>query len=306
MRPSLLAVAFLVAGCGNSNDNGIPPPGPLEPQPTVACQQTPIYFLADPGTWPLVLVSFDPNAMTFTTLGQVKCPGGLDAAGPVAVDHAGQIYALDNEACGMQRVFRIDPTTLECTPTPAAQSRSSKPAAQTPCTWAMSFAADTASPAGETLFVIQELFGVDPGNAYVLGRVDPSTSAFGIVGPLSSEAESAAESGHSVALTGNGNGELYAAVDAQISLGLGTNVFQVDPSTGETTFRWQLNDVPLQGAVNYHAFAEWGGDFYFFVQPARMQVEVFRFRPSDSSTTMVAETTGFDIAFNVGTSTCTP
>lgn len=304
MPPTLRALAVLVlAGCSHGSGNEIPPPGPLETSPQGACKQTPIYFLANADTEAVTLMSFDPASMAFATVGPVHCPGELLPAGPIAVDHTGQIYSLDDEGCGMQRIFRIDPATLACTETPGAQSRSADQ--RYVCTWSMTFAPDAASPAGETLFAIQSV-DTSMTAPYVLGRVDPSTSAFGIVAPLPAGIQDAMSSGHSGALTSNGKGELYAAVDAQVSLHIGSQIVQVDPSTAATTFRWQLNGVPPPTAVNYHAFAEWGGDFYFFVEPQRQQVQVVRFRPSDSSTTTVAQATGFDVGFDVATSTCTP
>lgn len=284
---------LLAASC--KGRDSIPPPGPFEDvSEGIACAASPIYLLVSDLSDSSVtkVASFDPKAAQFNVLGTVKSPDILRFYGPMAVDHAGQIYATDNAGCGLQRIYRINAATLAVESTPAAQSRDLTPQANSPCIFSMTFVADAISPSGETLYLNTVNSYGDVVNPYRLGRVDPTSSAILDVAGLTGSVF--LKSVNHIALTGTAKGEFYAALDAHASPGVGTEIDSVDLKTGAATFRWQLNQVPPAGYANYHAFTIWGGDFYFFIASATLkEVDVIRFRPSDASTTRVAMTTEF-------------
>lgn len=302
MTPLLLFL-LLAASCSGGASNPIPAPGPLEEASAgTACAASPIYLLVsdDLGT---KLVSFDPRAAKFNVLGAVTPPDLVLFEGPIAVDHSGQVYAVDNGACGMERIYRIKPSTLAVESTPAAQSRDAKPQADSPCISSMAFVSDASSPVGETLYLHTVNTAGNAANPYRLGRVDATSSAISDVAGLTGSA--LLKSPNGIALSGTAKGELYAALDAHASLAVGTEIDSVDSRTAAATFRWQLNQYPQGGDLNFHALAIWEGDFYLFVASATSkQFAVIRFRPSDSSAMKVATSTEYQL-MAVASSQCT-
>lgn len=203
----------------------------------------------------------------------------------------------------MERIYRIKPATLAVESTPAAQSRDSNPQADSPCINSMAFTADASSPVGETLYLHTVNTAGNAANPYRLGRVDATSSAISDVAGLTGSA--LLKSPNGTALAGTSKSELYAALDAHPSLAVGTEIDSVDLKTEAATFRWQLNQYPQGGELNFHAFAIWGGDFYLFIASATSrQFDVIRFRPSDSSTTKVATSIEYQL-IAVSSSQCT-
>ena len=99
-------------------------------------------------------------------------------------------------------------------------------------------------------------------------------------------------------MTGTGDARLFAAFEGSPYV-----VAEVGKSTALV-----MSQAP-QSAINYapgssnFAFAFWGGDFYLFVGPGS-STDVFRYRPSDGSTTKLT-TVQFEIV-GAGVSTCAP
>jgi hypothetical protein len=282
-RTGLLAPTDGEGGLPGSNDasfaddGGSPvapdalPPIDVVPRPVPnGCPDasaTLIYVITQSGT----LLSFDPSASAFATIGPIHCTSA-STPNSMAVDRTGVAYVGFHDG----HVFRVSTRTASCQPTSfVAQTF-------TP-SFGMGFASNSGG-AGETLYIAAV------GGPSRLASIDTTTFAVQVVGTFTPTILSPE-------LTGTGAGDLFAFS----STGGDSIIAQVDKSTARIVAEVTLPGV-LQGAG--WAFAFWGGDFYTFTAPALPGSVVTRFRPSDGSIVPVARYA--DIIVGAGVSTCAP
>lgn len=210
------------------DDGGTPPPPPGlyeagAEQPTGDCSEEnkQIYVLS---SGERALFRFDPQALSFTRIGNVVCPASGDTFS-MAVDRKGNAWVEYSDGS----LFLVSTKDAHCTQTAYRPSRDGF------ATFGMGFAKNDSGD-GETLYV--------EGDA--LGTIDTKTLQLDLVGAT----------GLGLAeLTGTGNGLLYAF---HVSSG---RVAKLDKATGavQATYRTAAADTNASWA-----FAHWGGDFWLF------------------------------------------
>jgi hypothetical protein len=151
-------------------------------------------------------------------------------------------FGRPDEACGLERIYRINPATLAVESTPAAQSRDYNLAPDSQCIVSMAFVTDASSPSGETLYIhTLDNTAASASTAYRLGLVDPTTSAISDIAALTGAA--LLQSGDTTLLTGNSQGVLYAAFDAHPTLPVGLL---------RTELEWYKLAEPAGRAYEFH------------------------------------------------------
>jgi hypothetical protein len=124
---------------------------------------------------------------------------------------------------------------------------------------------------------------------YRLGRIDTNTFALTTVGEYSPQPESGPE------LTGDRNGHVFGYWDAIGSIALS----RIDPVTAAFV---GVTHLTFRDFSSF-AFAQWGGDFYFFANGVAGS-DVVHYRPSDQSYAIVTHVPVTVVG--AGVSTCAP
>jgi hypothetical protein len=224
------------------------------------------------------LHSFDPTALTFTTIGTLHCPGAGATYNSMAVDRSATAWV--NDISG--NIFKVSTADASCSATAFVA-----PPGFTQM--GMGFATDVAGGTSETLYV-------DGIGGAGLAKINMTTMALTPIAQFSG-----ALSGLDCELTGTGNAELFGFFTTTPA-----SVAQIDKATAMA-----LSNVPQQG-VNTGtdwAFSAWGGDYYLYTADTTTNpndtTNVTRYRPSNSSTTVVKQQIGFRIV-GAGVSTCAP
>jgi hypothetical protein len=226
-----------------------------------------------------VLLSFDPPTLSFTTIGDIACPGGATPFS-MAVDRRGIAYSVFLDG----NLFRIDTASAACEPTTFVPDQNSF------LTFGMGYVADTTGT-GETLFVAEANVNNGRPLSRGLAHIDTLSYALDFVGAF----------GKSIPgpeLTGTGDGRLFAFFTN--ATGTGAHIVQVDKTSAAL-----LADYPLQvGAPNdAYAFAYWGGVFWVFTSTGAI-TQVTRFDPLTASETPAITYAG--VIVGAGVSTCAP
>ena len=225
------------------------------------------------------IVSFDPTAGTFRSIGTLRCPAP-DGTTPfsMAVDRRGTAYVVFDDG----NLYRVSTKTGTCTATGYVQRFDGFNR------FGMGFSTDLGGPT-ETLFVASS--GDLTGDALAsIDLTDFSLHRIDAFSPPLSRAE----------LTGTGDGRLYAFYTP--STGGDAHVAQVDKKTARV-----LGDTTMRGVQQGRgwAFAFWGGDFWMFTDPRSEGAStVTRYRPGDGSIQVVAHYP--TLIVGAGVSTCAP
>jgi hypothetical protein len=243
------------AGSSTSDDTGGTPPVRLDVQAgddgssggsgdgACPCENVMdgIYLLSDSGeVW-----FYKPDDDAFSSLGRPNCPGGSRTVNSMSVDRRGNVW---------MNYFYLDLSTLEASDgrlfvAPLADLQACEDVGYMPPgafqQFGMGFSVQSEGSNCDELYVF------DAANAFTstLGRIDTTTLAVVSVGGT---ADPTGE------LTGTGDGRLYGFSMPP----LGTpRLIRFDKSNGA-----ELESTPLPGisAGAGFAFAQWGGDFYFF------------------------------------------
>jgi hypothetical protein len=242
-----------------------------------------------------LLMSFDPPTATFTTIGQISCPGtsGLEPFS-MAVDRTGIAYVLFARSADYSagKLFRVSTATASCRSTSFLSGQHGFA-----MTFGMAFVKDTTG-AGETLYVAEgeppNTTSVAPCPGRRLATIDIGTFAVSVVGVLDPTV-------CSPELTGTGAGDLfgfYALSSNDSAIG------QIDKTTARLNSESRLNGVAqTTNGSGAWAFGFWGGDFFTFTAPSTSSV-VTRFRPTDGSIVTVGQTA--ETIVGAGVSTCAP
>lgn len=230
------------------------------------------------------LYSFDPENGAFLQIGSIACPSEPGATPfSMAVDRRGIAYILFTD----DHIYQVSTATAACIGTAYTPGQSNFRR------FGMGFATNDVGPT-ETLYVSGD---EQPGNngipgASGLARIDKTSFALSRVGqfnPLIRRSE----------LTGTGDGRLFALYnkfsDTPSFIG------EIDTDTAVVKAETAFPSVALGSGW---AFAFWGGDFYMFTAPGGGGSTVTRFRPSDSSVTVVGSLP--TIIVGAGVSTCAP
>jgi hypothetical protein len=227
------------------------------------------------------LFSFFPPDGSFKKIGNIACPAPSGTTPfSMAVDRKGVAYIVFNDG----QLYRVSTATAACLNTPFVPGQSNFG------TFGMGYATNAGGP-DETLFIAGDGQGT---NATGLAKIDTTTFKLTTIGGFSPPINRAE-------LTGTGGGQLFAFytknVNAQDSF-----IGQIDKNTANVIAETHLQINQGGG----WAFAFWGGDFYTFTAPGGPSTGsvVTRFRPSDGSTTQVANI-GTTIV-GAGVSTCAP
>jgi hypothetical protein len=240
------------------------------------------------------LMSFYPPTAEFKTIGAIACPShagstpfsmGVSRTGTAFVVFSNTVQGLSGE------LFRVSTATAACVATPYVPS-------QVPgfTTFGMGYVGDTpdggafGGDAGETLYVAADV----PASNGTLGRINTGTFILTAVAPFSTGNIPMAE------LTGTGDGRLFAFYSVGT---FDSAIAEINPLTAQV-----IASSPLPGVAqgNGWAFGFWGGDFYTFTSPNGGNTNVTRFRPSDNSITVVAQTAPNVLIVGAGVSTCAP
>jgi hypothetical protein len=178
------------------------------------------------------LLRFDPQALTFTTIGDVSCPSSSDTFS-MAVDRKGDAWV----EYGDGRLFLVSTKDAHCT------EIAFRPHQAGFTNFGMGFAKDSDAKK-ETLYIAGD----------ALGQIDTTTYDVSLIGTT----------GLGIAeLTGTGNGLLYAFAAES------GRVARLDKATGKIE---QIYRTTAIGSNVAWAFAHWGGDFWLFTGATTSQV----------------------------------
>jgi hypothetical protein len=283
LAASLLSLAALSLGCGARSElDGLEPAGtggsggsgggPTVPESCKEQGITYIYVVMDDKR----LYAFDPPSGIFAPHGSLDCPD-TDQAFSMAVDRRGVAFVEFEPIAlmGHGHLFEVDTKDGSCTETSYVPDPSFD-------RFGMGYTANT-NNAGEKLYLAS-------GDG-VLATLDTKTFERTEIGPFSKplgEAE----------LTGTADGRLFAfGVDAAMM----THLAEVDPKTATVITD---HDLPIGQGTSAWAFANWGGDFYFFTLTTGPNSVVTRLDPMTHIFKHVADAPGRIVGS--GVSTCAP
>jgi hypothetical protein len=195
------------------------------------------------------------------------------------------------------RVYRVDPSTLACTPAPYTTSQDA--GGGPPFLFSMSFAADQPDAATDTLYAALDnpQFTMQP---LRFGTVDLQGPSVTPIGTLQGNDQTY------TAIAGRGDGRIFAL---QVQLGTSPVLMELDPKSGAPL----SNETLPPAAANWPvSFASWGGDFYMvgYFGLSTNAIEVAHYSTTTHAFTLVADTPGIDQGSNfivgAGGSTCAP
>ncbi len=235
-----------------------------------------VYVVSDFGD----LYSFKPDALAFTKIGRLSCPGS-GTFNSMAVDRSGVAWVNDING----RLFQVQTSDASCTAT-TYQPRQGGFARM-----GMAYSTDGASQSSEQLYVD----GLDTGTQGLgLYRIDTSALRASVIGRHTGTlARAQAE------LTGTGDGRLYGFFATQPAV-----LAQIDRATGATSNLVSLTNVSTGTAW---AFSFWGGDFWFYTAQQGRPSTVTRLKSSsDNSLAVVVTNVGNFRIVGAGVSTCAP
>jgi len=263
MRASTVScwVLFTVSGCASASGR-TPDPGArvdggamgdaggasvdmagvfINPQPDCSDSTKLVYLLDSNNS----LWSFQPNQMDITQskltmLGPLQCATTLQP-NAMAVDRTGiawvEYVPSDETNTTEDQIFKVDVTTLACTPT----SYHTGPFGTR---YGMGFVADAPMSTAETLFVAK---GDAP---FALGKLDTTSLSITTIGTPSGGPE----------LTGTGDAHLWAFFPDP-------NTPRVSELDKQTAAEGKSYPIPqAMGTEDGYAFAFWGGDFWVFLK----------------------------------------
>ncbi len=221
-------------------------------------------------------LKFEPQTMTFTRLGALRCPAGTATPNSMAVDRSGTAWVNYSDGS----IFHVDIETLAC------KATAFEPNQQGFGMLGMGFVSDAPGSSAESLFV------TDGGK---LGKLDTKTLVLEQIGTVQDKPEFA----------GNGLGELWGfSPPDQQAFQPGGLVQKFDKTSGQTIKKYDLTlEAPLYGVA--WAFAFWGGSYYLFYQGPRAETDVYQFNPTDGTTEKLDERPGGRIV-GASASTCAP
>jgi hypothetical protein len=235
------------------------------------------------------LLRFDPETLTYTDIGVIRCETEGSFLRSMAVDRSGTAWV----SSGRGALFRVSTTDASCTATGMEleqhQIRN----------YGMGFAT-VGTSSEERLFITAEGGWWMDGLAYRrLAAIDRSDLRIDMIGDIDAPTPANME------LTGTGDGRLFGMVlDVRNLRNIVVSVELLDADTGGTIER---KVVPLEARGGF-AFAQWGGNFWLFTEAPGGEARAAEF---DWESGEVLRTV--DVALDVpgtivgaGVSTCAP
>jgi hypothetical protein len=230
------------------------------------------------------LYSFAPDTVTFTKVGNLKCPANGATPNSMAIDRSGNAWVNYSDG----GLFKVSTKDASCSSTPFQRGQSGF------VKFGMAFATNGASSTDETLYVsgiTDALFG---GEGQGLAKIDLGTFKLTPIGDYSGGLR-----GSGAELTGTGDGRLFGFFTTQPA-----TLAQIDKGAGSTS-----NDKSLSGVSTglAWAFSFWGGDFWFYTSNGVSASTVTQLKASGDGSikTAKADVGGFKIV-GAGVSTCAP
>ncbi len=305
-----LAASLCVLGCGEDpvgvSEGGLSDGGPRDarvgrdagPDPDAGAADCIgeanklVYVLTtDLGASPRTshLLRFDPEALTYTDIGEIRCPLDGDFLRSMAVDRDGTAWV----STGRGALYTVNTTTAACAPTGMETGQ------EQVRNYGMGFAT-VGSSTQETLYITAEGGWWMDGLAYRrLGAIDRGTLDLSIIGDIDAPTPANME------LTGTGDGRLFGMVlDVRNLRDIIVSIELLDASTGSSIER---HVVPLEARSGF-AFAQWGGDFWLFTEARDGSARVAQFR-IETNTVIQTVDTPLDVPGTIvgaGVSTCAP
>jgi hypothetical protein len=214
---------------------------------------------------------FDPLAKHFETIGTIDCPGaGTPYA--LAVSREDTVYVLFQsgaECAAVREISAVDATCIGPTPFPCGVEGFEL--------FGMGTATDGPDSTEETLYI---------GSETTLAKVDTTTWTVTPIGAVDNLPD----------LSGNSLGELWG----YLAWTTPPRVSRFDTATAA-----ELETIPLPqlSSSGSFAFADWGGDFYLFLDEGSGSSNVYRLK--NGALDLYMEDVGFEIV-GADSSTCAP
>lgn len=226
------------------------------------------------------LSTFDATTKTFHDLGRLSCNASFGATPfSMGIDRSATAYVLYSSG----QVFRVDTTTLACTPTSWATQLGLQQ-------FGMGFSTDAVGGSSDTLYIAGGAAGAITNPTSKMATLDVSSMTASSLGTVTGWPE----------LTGTGNAELWGFFpDAA-----GTRVEQLNKTTGAALKTYQA--PALAGMPAAWAFAFWGGDFWIFLmKTGETSTTVYQMNSMTGAITGQTAFPGRTIV-GAGVSTCAP
>ena len=230
------------------------------------------------------LWSFKPNQTditqsTLTLLGALQCATTLQP-NAMSVDRKGVAWVeyvpADTTNTTEDQIFRVDVTTLSCTPTSYVTGPFGT-------RYGMGFVADAPMSTSETLFVAK---GDAP---FALGKLDTTSLTITTIGTPNGGPE----------LTGTGDAHLWAFFPDATT----PRVSELDKQTATEGKSYPIPQA--MGTEDGYAFAFWGGDFWVFLKKDTDAATIlYHVRGSDGAVTTWPLAGRWIVG--AGVSTCAP
>ena len=256
---------------GTGEDPGEDPAADDDPPDEDDCADTSdlVYVIARDDA---ALYLFDPEDLSFTRLGALRCSGGTNPES-MSVARDGVAYVRYSD----DAVYEVDLATLDCARTDYSDRATDFGS------FGMGYATDSAETWRDALYVA---------NDERLARVDMGSWDLEVLGRMDSQSE----------LTGNAAGELWAFLPLERP----AELVQLDKDDASALETIRLPGFPSASDIDTFAFATWGGDFYLFVREYGMgsTTDVYRVTAGGDMTVEAADV-GFDVV-GAGVSTCAP
>jgi hypothetical protein len=252
------------AGSGGTNNDG----GTDGSAPGCPAGTEQIYLLDETGD----LYKFCPPTLEITLVGPIACTGSYGTYS-MAIDRYATAWVLYQDG----KLYKVNINSLVCTAT------SFQPGQAGFDTFGLAFSTDTPGGNTEKLFVSRS---VNPGAT--LGVIDTTTLTLTVIGAYDS-IDGRAE------MTGTGDARLFGAFE-----GTPYVIAEIDKTNAHILSKAPQNAISYEPSSSNFAFAHWGGDFWLFVGPGT-KTDIFQYKPSDNSTTLVKTLTQVIVGAGVST-----
>ncbi len=279
---SIALLSLVLAACGapsrgDDDDDGGGDGGPNDGSNNANCsEEAKLIYVVDEGN---VLSTFDPVTKTFADKGPLDCPAqGGATPFSMGIDRDAGAYVLFSSG----ELFRVDTTTLACTPT------TWQTGANGLLVFGMGFSTDTAGGTTDTLFVAGGFGPNDPTSS--LNKLDVGSMTPTSVGTVQDWPE----------LTGTGDAELWGFFPSASS----PRIAKLDKTNGS-----ELQTFPLQSLTGQPlawAFAFFGGDFFVFLMRSNENSTTVHQVDGMTGQIVGATATNTRRIVGAGVSTCAP
>jgi len=232
--------------------------------------------------FPAVLSQFDPTTKTFHALGTLSCPTSAVDATPfsMSVDRDARAWVLYSSG----ELFRVQLPGLECTKTSWSSPNDLK-------IFGMGFSTDQAGGSTESLFIVGGLIPTQ--TRYEMAKVNLATLSPTMIATTAAIPE----------MTGTGSAELWGFFPDPTN----PRIERFDKTTGASAKSYSEPTLAA-GFGSSYAFAQWGGDYWVFLdkgQPSPNSSTVYQVDGMTGAIKSTTEAPGHEVV-GAGVSTCAP